>query len=156
MGFHGPDMILVFVLALLIFGPKKLPEIGSQLGRTLNAFRKSMRDIRNPLDDSLDLEAFTAQHREIKALEARRLELEILEREIAVKRAEAALKRDPEAEILAYTSETIVEADYNREDYEESEQIVDTDSVSPEETTYASAEPVSEANPFSKVSVEAE
>ena len=142
MGFHGLDMILVFVVALLIFGPKKLPEIGSQMGRTLNAFRKGMRDIRNPLDDSLDLETFTAQHRELKALEARRLELEILERELAVKRAEAALQRNPEAEILAYTSETIVEADDDREDYVESEKNVDADSVSPEEITYTSAEPV--------------
>ena len=141
MGFHPLDMMVVFVLALLIFGPKKLPEIGSQMGRTISMFRRSMRDIGNPLTDSFDmdtLETFTAQQRELKALEARRLELEILERELAVKRAEAALKR---------SSETTFETDYEGEVYVESEKIVDADAVASEEVDYTPVEPVEVVKP---------
>jgi sec-independent protein translocase protein TatA len=36
------------LIGLLIFGPKKLPEIGSSLGRTIREFQKSMREVTNP------------------------------------------------------------------------------------------------------------
>ncbi|MBB6448185.1 sec-independent protein translocase protein TatA [Geomicrobium halophilum] len=36
-----PSLILILLLALLIFGPKKLPEIGSAFGKTLTEFKKS-------------------------------------------------------------------------------------------------------------------
>jgi sec-independent protein translocase protein TatA len=179
MGFHPTELVIIFVVALLIFGPKKLPEIGAQMGRTINAFKKGIREIRDPLDNSFDLETFTAQQREIKALEARRLELEILERELAVKRAEAALKATQENGIATYDSVKIVESAY-AEHYVESEKIVDAESITTEKVTHTSAqsvetaepvkvekpvetaepvkvaEPVSEDNALSKVSVKAE
>lgn len=37
-----PGLILILVIALLIFGPQKLPEIGSAFGRTLSEFKKSV------------------------------------------------------------------------------------------------------------------
>lgn len=40
-----PSLILILVVALLIFGPKKLPEIGSALGQTLKEFKKSTSDL---------------------------------------------------------------------------------------------------------------
>ncbi|MBY7142936.1 twin-arginine translocase TatA/TatE family subunit [Virgibacillus sp. NKC19-3] len=36
-----PGLILIVILALIIFGPKKLPEIGSAFGQTLSSFKKS-------------------------------------------------------------------------------------------------------------------
>ncbi len=36
-----PELILILVLALIIFGPRKLPEIGKSLGKTLNEFRRA-------------------------------------------------------------------------------------------------------------------
>lgn len=39
-----PGLILILVLALIIFGPKKLPEIGRAFGQTLREFKKSARD----------------------------------------------------------------------------------------------------------------
>ncbi|HLR63349.1 MAG TPA: twin-arginine translocase TatA/TatE family subunit [Lentibacillus sp.] len=44
-----PGLILVVVLALIIFGPKKLPEIGNAAGQTLREFKKSTNDI---MDDN--------------------------------------------------------------------------------------------------------
>lgn len=40
-----PGLILILVIALIIFGPKKLPEIGRAFGTTLKEFKKSTRDL---------------------------------------------------------------------------------------------------------------
>ncbi len=40
-----PGLILILVLALIIFGPKKLPEIGRAVGQTLSEFKKSAREL---------------------------------------------------------------------------------------------------------------
>jgi sec-independent protein translocase protein TatA len=50
-----PGLVLILVLALVIFGPKKLPEIGRAVGQTLREFKKSTKeltgDITEPIDD---------------------------------------------------------------------------------------------------------
>lgn len=40
-----PGLILILVIALIIFGPSKLPEIGRAFGSTLKEFKKSTRDL---------------------------------------------------------------------------------------------------------------
>lgn len=40
-----PGLILILVLALIIFGPKKLPEIGRAFGQTLKEFKKSTKEL---------------------------------------------------------------------------------------------------------------
>jgi sec-independent protein translocase protein TatA len=47
-GLHLPELIIVLVVALLIFGPKKLPEMGSAIGKSIKEFRKGMNEINNP------------------------------------------------------------------------------------------------------------
>jgi len=42
-----PGLILIIVLALIIFGPKKLPELGRAVGQTLGEFKKSARELTN-------------------------------------------------------------------------------------------------------------
>ena len=48
MGFHWPELFVIGVLALLIFGPRRLPEMGNALGRALVEFKKSMNEIPPP------------------------------------------------------------------------------------------------------------
>ena len=43
-----PEMIFIFLLALVIFGPKKLPELGRQLGKALAEFKKASNEIQEP------------------------------------------------------------------------------------------------------------
>lgn len=50
MGLHMPELIIVLVVALLIFGPKKLPEMGSAIGKGINALRKGMHEVSTPED----------------------------------------------------------------------------------------------------------
>ncbi|MBT2215975.1 twin-arginine translocase TatA/TatE family subunit [Virgibacillus dakarensis] len=40
-----PGLILIIILALIIFGPRKLPEIGKAAGQTLNEFKQSASDL---------------------------------------------------------------------------------------------------------------
>lgn len=47
-GFHWYDLIPLALIALLIWGPKRLPEMGSSIGKTIKEFQKSMRDVKEP------------------------------------------------------------------------------------------------------------
>jgi sec-independent protein translocase protein TatA len=46
----GPELIVIFVVALLIFGPRKLPELGRAVGKGLAEFRRAASDLRETLD----------------------------------------------------------------------------------------------------------
>lgn len=51
-----PELIFIFVLALLIFGPKRLPELGRTVGRALGEFRRATSDLKSSFDTELALE----------------------------------------------------------------------------------------------------
>ena len=48
-----PEVTVILVLALLIFGPKKLPELGKQLGKTLKSLKKASNEFQNEIDQVL-------------------------------------------------------------------------------------------------------
>lgn len=49
-----PGLIIVLVLALIIFGPKKLPEIGRAMGQTLKEFKKSTSELMDDTEDKVE------------------------------------------------------------------------------------------------------
>jgi sec-independent protein translocase protein TatA len=51
-----PELIIILVLALIIFGPRKLPELGKSLGRSLNEFKKASTDLQNTLEQEIKIE----------------------------------------------------------------------------------------------------
>jgi sec-independent protein translocase protein TatA len=51
-----PGLILILTLALIIFGPKKLPEIGRAFGQTLKEFKKSTRELTDDVMHDIDEE----------------------------------------------------------------------------------------------------
>src|SRR5436305_9632538 len=51
-----PEIIFIMVIALLIFGPKRLPEIGRTLGKGMAEFRKATNDLKNTISTELSLE----------------------------------------------------------------------------------------------------
>jgi TatA/E family protein of Tat protein translocase len=50
----GPELFLIMVVALIVFGPKKLPEIGKSLGRMMNEFKKASSEFRQTLEDEVE------------------------------------------------------------------------------------------------------
>jgi TatA/E family protein of Tat protein translocase len=48
-----PEMIFLFVLALIIFGPRKLPEIGRQVGRALNEFKRASNEFKAQIETEI-------------------------------------------------------------------------------------------------------
>jgi sec-independent protein translocase protein TatB len=52
-GFSG-EMIFLFFLALILFGPKKLPEMGRQIGRLMNEFRRASNEFRSQIEAEIN------------------------------------------------------------------------------------------------------
>lgn len=48
-----PELIFIFLIALLLFGPKKLPELGRALGRGLAEFRRASNELRQTLEEEV-------------------------------------------------------------------------------------------------------
>ena len=51
-----PELIIILVIALIIFGPRKLPELGKSLGRSLSEFKKASTDLQNTLEQEIKIE----------------------------------------------------------------------------------------------------
>jgi sec-independent protein translocase protein TatA len=51
-----PELIIIFVVALVVFGPRKLPELGRSLGKGLSEFKRASSELRNTLDDEIRTE----------------------------------------------------------------------------------------------------
>jgi TatA/E family protein of Tat protein translocase len=48
-----PELIVIMVIALIIFGPRKLPELGRSLGRSLNEFKRASNELKHTLDEEI-------------------------------------------------------------------------------------------------------
>ena len=51
-----PELIIIFVIALIIFGPRKLPELGRSLGRSLSEFKRASNELRSTLEEEIRVE----------------------------------------------------------------------------------------------------
>ena len=54
-GLGIPELILILVIALVVFGPKKLPEISKALGKSIKGFRNSTSDITDTVNTVKDV-----------------------------------------------------------------------------------------------------
>ena len=64
----GPEVIFLFILALLLFGPRRLPEIGRTLGKTMADFRRATTDFKMSLEREVELESLKDAKRTIEAV----------------------------------------------------------------------------------------
>jgi TatA/E family protein of Tat protein translocase len=51
-----PELIIIFTIALIIFGPRKLPELGKSLGKSLAEFKRASNELKNTLDEEIRTE----------------------------------------------------------------------------------------------------
>jgi TatA/E family protein of Tat protein translocase len=59
-----PELIIIFVIALIIFGPRKLPELGRSLGKSLNEFKRASNELKNTLDEEIRVEESRSAERQ--------------------------------------------------------------------------------------------
>lgn len=50
------ELIIIFVIALIVFGPRKLPQLGKSLGKSLAEFKRASNELRNTLEDEIRVE----------------------------------------------------------------------------------------------------
>jgi len=51
-----PELVIIFVVALVIFGPRKLPDLGRSLGKSLAEFKRASNELRSTLDEEIRTE----------------------------------------------------------------------------------------------------
>jgi TatA/E family protein of Tat protein translocase len=66
-GSVGPtELILIFIIALLVFGPKKLPEIGKTVGKAIREFKKASDEIKGRIEEEIEASEIKDVARDIK------------------------------------------------------------------------------------------
>jgi len=63
----GPEVILLFIVALLIFGPRRLPEIGRTVGKAMSGFRRATNEFRSNLEREVELDSLKETKRTIES-----------------------------------------------------------------------------------------
>ncbi len=53
-----PELMIIMIVALLVFGPKKLPEIGRTIGKAVREFKKSTDEIKGKFEEQIRVEEF--------------------------------------------------------------------------------------------------
>lgn len=56
LGIGGPELLVILVIALLVFGPKRLPEFGRTIGKGLSEFRRASNDLKRSLEEEIAAE----------------------------------------------------------------------------------------------------
>jgi sec-independent protein translocase protein TatA len=51
-----PELVIILVIALLVFGPRKLPELGKAVGQTMNEFKRGMNGVRESVEAEIERE----------------------------------------------------------------------------------------------------
>jgi sec-independent protein translocase protein TatA len=62
-----PELIIILVIALIIFGPRKLPELGRSLGKSIGEFKKASNELRSTLEEEIRIEEQRDQRAVLRA-----------------------------------------------------------------------------------------
>jgi Tat protein translocase TatB subunit len=61
----GTELLIIVVIALVVFGPKRLPELGRTVGKGLNEFRRASNDLKRSLEDEIALDERTQRRSDL-------------------------------------------------------------------------------------------
>jgi TatA/E family protein of Tat protein translocase len=61
-----PELVIILVIALIIFGPRKLPELGRSLGKSIGEFKKASNELRSTLEEEIRIEDQHEQREKIR------------------------------------------------------------------------------------------
>jgi sec-independent protein translocase protein TatA len=62
-----PELVIILVIALIIFGPRKLPELGRSLGKSIGEFKKASNELRSTLEEEIRIEEQRDQKKTMRA-----------------------------------------------------------------------------------------
>ena len=65
-----PELVIILVIALIIFGPRKLPELGRSLGKSIGEFRKASNELKSTLEEEIRVEEQKEQRAKLEAEQA--------------------------------------------------------------------------------------
>jgi len=62
-----PELMLIFAVALILFGPRKLPQIGKTFGRALGEFRRASNDFKRTIEEEVAVDEIRGVERDLRA-----------------------------------------------------------------------------------------
>lgn len=62
-----PELLIIMVIALIIFGPRKLPELGRSLGKSIGEFKKASNELKSTLEEEIRMEEIKEERAKIEA-----------------------------------------------------------------------------------------
>jgi len=65
-----PELVLIFAVALLLFGPRKMPQIGKSIGRALGEFRRASNEFKRTIEDEVAADEIKEVERDLKDIKA--------------------------------------------------------------------------------------
>jgi TatA/E family protein of Tat protein translocase len=65
-----PELVLIFVVALLLFGPRKMPQIGRSIGKALGEFRRASNEFKRTIEDEVAAEEVRQVERDLKEIKS--------------------------------------------------------------------------------------
>lgn len=101
------EIIFIFLLALVIFGPRKLPEIGRQIGRFMGEFRRASNEFKSQIEtevQNLELEEQIKKDAELRTAESQRIREERAQAAAPVAPVEGTIPNEPAASSAPVTS----------------------------------------------------
>lgn len=106
-GIGGPELLIICLVALVVIGPKKLPEMLRSLGKGVAEFKRVGNDVKSTLDDEVNKAEAESRKREVdEELARRKAEKAKLEAETAKAEAETAKAELEKAQVEASTPES--------------------------------------------------
>jgi TatA/E family protein of Tat protein translocase len=90
----APELIIILVIALIIFGPRKLPELGRSLGKSIGEFKKASNELRSTLEEEIRIDE--ERERRVKSEEERQKAVKAEEERTAAAAAPAPPTAEPE------------------------------------------------------------
>jgi TatA/E family protein of Tat protein translocase len=65
-----PEIIMIFVVGLLLFGPRKMPELGRSIGRALGEFRRASNEFKRTVEDEVAAEEIRAVEKDLREIKS--------------------------------------------------------------------------------------
>lgn len=107
-GIGGPELLIICIVALIVIGPKKLPEMMRSLGKGLAEFKRVGNDVKSTLDQEVSRAEAESRKREVEEEMARR-KAERAKQEAEAAQAAAAAEAAPEAAAAPVVEPQVIE-----------------------------------------------